>query len=55
MSALKGKDNVFFTEKNPVPFSSSFPSNSKTSKHSEEGDKMKIKLMEKWNNFKFGE
>ena len=36
------------------PFSSSITGSSKTTKQQEEGDKMKTKLLEAWNNWKFG-
>jgi len=54
MSGIKEKVDGFINEVKSIPFSSPIASSSKTTKQSEDGDKMKVKLMEKWNKFKFG-
>ena len=54
MTGIKEKMDGFLSEVKSLPFSTSMASSSKTTKQGEEGDKMKVKLMEKWNNFKYG-
>ena len=54
MSGIKEKMDDFINDVKSIPFSSPIASTSKSTKQNDDGDKMKVKLMEKWNKFKYG-